>query len=365
MYNCTYSTVQGCGVVYLTRLRAFLYKLCNLASPKNKQGYFLVFYSIYCIQYCFICRLSDSLCRRMIEPGCCNFGIGRIFIEQQGHGYNYLLSNVYETKLAVHMLNPVSVFLFKNSGSALPLRKVNEVLSTVYYIGKRKVSQTTRLDLIHLGSISFTARLDIIHIQARSHPHRLDLIHFRLDLIHIGKILSTSRLDLIHSRLDLIHSRLDLTHIGQISSTSRLDLILSRIDLIHIQAKSHPHRLDLIHFRLDLIHIQARSHPHFIGQISSTSSLDLIHTIQARSHPHLGQISSTLYRLDLIHIQSRSHPQQARSHPQKIAFLGSLRCALPCLREDWQCAARRIRSAHLHQNSGLNHERDYLLFLFR
>ncbi len=118
---------------------------------------------------------------------------------------------------------------------------------------------------------------------AKLHFHIQPGTHFCYLLFFLKTYCCT---DALTTRLDLIHS------IGQISSTTRLDLIHTRLDLIYCtlgQISStlgqiiHT-RLDLIHTKLDLIHNWSRSHPR-----------------QARSHPQLGQISSTL--------QARSHPQ--------------------------------------------------------
>ncbi len=129
----------------------------------------------------------------------------------------------------------------------------------------------------HLAYISSTYLLALIHNSARSHPHisQLSSTHVQISSTlgqissTLMQISSTSQLDLIHTRLDLIHTRLDFIH--------------TRIDLIHISARSHPH--------------QARSHPHSARSHPHSARS---HPDSDRSRPHLGQISSTS-RLDLIH----------------------------------------------------------------
>ncbi len=86
MYYCTYSTVG----VYLTINCAPSRTNCaTRQAQKINRGMFLIFFSsMYCIQYCFICRPSDSTVSE-------NDGIEPKPIETSALAA-YLLSNRYK-----------------------------------------------------------------------------------------------------------------------------------------------------------------------------------------------------------------------------------------------------------------------------
>ncbi len=102
-------------------------RICTINSSLIFNRGFLIFFVIYFIQHCFICRPSNSnVCRRMLGS------------------------------------NPGRLRLWPWQSDALTSR-----LDVIH----------TRLDLIHTRLHVIHTRLDVFHT-------RLDVIHTRLDLIH-------------------------------------------------------------------------------------------------------------------------------------------------------------------------------------